>query len=106
MPEYRLQQLFYSFFFSSRRRHTRCGRDWSSDVCSSDLLSPSRQRWPVGLDGKPETSTSYRITLLLVERRFGFPSKKVFWKYQPGPQLSTSPTFKSSPRMWRIMSCG
>src|SRR3989442_11796577 len=26
------------FFFSSRRRHTRCGRDWSSDVCSSDLL--------------------------------------------------------------------
>src|SRR6266542_6537199 len=26
------------FFFSSRRRHTRCYRDWSSDVCSSDLL--------------------------------------------------------------------
>src|SRR5208282_63879 len=25
------------FFFSSRRRHTRCYRDWSSDVCSSDL---------------------------------------------------------------------
>src|SRR5690606_21757265 len=29
------------FFFSSRRRHTRFSRDWSSDVCSSDLeLSP------------------------------------------------------------------
>src|SRR2546422_6508035 len=27
----------YFFFFSSRRRHTRCSRDWSSDVCSSDL---------------------------------------------------------------------
>src|SRR2546422_3277124 len=27
------------FFFSSRRRHTRCSRDWSSDVCSSDLFS-------------------------------------------------------------------
>src|SRR5438874_646494 len=26
-----------SFFFSSRRRHTRSLRDWSSDVCSSDL---------------------------------------------------------------------
>src|SRR3989442_11416063 len=26
-----------SFFFSSRRRHKICGRDWSSDVCSSDL---------------------------------------------------------------------
>src|SRR2546422_1258893 len=29
--------LFCFFFFSSRRRHTRCSRDWSSDVCSSDL---------------------------------------------------------------------
>src|SRR3712207_7123471 len=27
------------FFFSSRRRHTRYWRDWSSDVCSSDLLT-------------------------------------------------------------------
>src|SRR3982750_4973745 len=26
------------FFFSSRRRHTRSDRDWSSDVCSSDLV--------------------------------------------------------------------
>src|SRR5690606_39823824 len=26
------------FFFSSRRRHTRFSRDWSSDVCSSDLM--------------------------------------------------------------------
>src|SRR6266498_5127854 len=33
------------FFFSSRRRHTRCGRDWSSDVCSSDLpLHPMQSR--------------------------------------------------------------
>src|SRR2546429_4362855 len=29
---------FCYFFFSSRRRHTRCSRDWSSDVCSSDLF--------------------------------------------------------------------
>src|SRR5207253_8232527 len=29
---------FYVFFFSSRRRHTRWPRDWSSDVCSSDLV--------------------------------------------------------------------
>src|SRR5690606_41141833 len=28
------------FFFSSRRRHTRFSRDWSSDVCSSDLAAP------------------------------------------------------------------
>src|SRR5690606_39730469 len=31
--------LFF-FFFSSRRRHTRFSRDWSSDVCSSDLSEP------------------------------------------------------------------
>src|SRR2546422_2205474 len=31
------------FFFSSRRRHTRCSRDWSSDVCSSDL--PAFHDW-------------------------------------------------------------
>src|SRR3712207_2926537 len=30
--------LVYLFFFSSRRRHTRYWRDWSSDVCSSDLM--------------------------------------------------------------------
>src|SRR6266436_8407207 len=29
--------VIFFFFFSSRRRHTRCSRDWSSDVCSSDL---------------------------------------------------------------------
>src|SRR3712207_891487 len=29
--------LMFFFFFSSRRRHTRYWRDWSSDVCSSDL---------------------------------------------------------------------
>src|SRR5579885_3724208 len=31
------------FFFSSRRRHTRSKRDWSSDVCSSDLAGPKRR---------------------------------------------------------------
>src|SRR5262245_37013001 len=34
---------YFSFFFSSRRRHTRCLSDWSSDVCSSDL----RKRQPL-----------------------------------------------------------
>src|SRR5207253_8153997 len=29
--------IYFFFFFSSRRRHTRWPRDWSSDVCSSDL---------------------------------------------------------------------
>src|SRR5690606_40884912 len=33
----RLSIFLFFFFFSSRRRHTRFSRDWSSDVCSSDL---------------------------------------------------------------------
>src|SRR5690625_5791924 len=41
--------LLFVFFFSSRRRHTRWPRDWSSDVCSSDLLHfaiANGLRWP------------------------------------------------------------
>src|SRR5256884_1055060 len=36
-----LLSLLAMVFFSSRRRHTRCSRDWSSDVCSSDLSTKS-----------------------------------------------------------------
>src|SRR2546429_9770979 len=35
--------MLFLFFFSSRRRHTRCRRDWSSDVCSSDLACLVRE---------------------------------------------------------------
>src|SRR2546429_7026310 len=34
-----MSRFGFIFFFSSRRRHTRCSRDWSSDVCSSDLIA-------------------------------------------------------------------
>src|SRR5699024_12018969 len=51
------------FFFSSRRRHTRSKRDWSSDVCSSDL--------PAGR-GKP-TRTRIRRALGALARR-GYPT--------------------------------
>src|SRR3989440_2795996 len=51
IPEYlcspsRVRLSMFVFFFSSRRRHTRSDRDWSSDVCSSDLggrLASGRQ---------------------------------------------------------------
>src|SRR2546421_6556231 len=39
-----LWRLF--FFFSSRRRHTRSDRDWSSDVCSSDLPTSAAAKDP------------------------------------------------------------
>src|SRR6266542_4165113 len=48
----------FFFFFSSRRRHTRCYRDWSSDVCSSDLDGGRwvELRMPILLGGHaPET---------------------------------------------------
>src|SRR5690348_11550971 len=53
----------FSFFFSSRRRHTRWTGDWSSDVCSSDLCQPAARirqactgpvaaRWPTADAGR------------------------------------------------------
>src|SRR5690606_37696815 len=60
---------FICFFFSSRRRHTRFSRDWSSDVCSSDLWSlvcrsfatstaPSLSPTPTPTRRSPNTSPS------------------------------------------------
>src|SRR5256884_3532116 len=40
-----LRESALVFFFSSRRRHTRCSRDWSSDVCSSDLFFDASGHW-------------------------------------------------------------
>src|SRR5256885_15358217 len=39
-----MASVLFFFFFSSRRRHTRLQGDWSSDVCSSDLLMTVRER--------------------------------------------------------------
>src|SRR5690554_7786939 len=52
--------FFFFFFFSSRRRHTRCGRDWSSDVCSSDLSVP---HGPETHDRREPWSQSHRELL-------------------------------------------
>src|SRR3989449_3863697 len=49
LASYLFPSLF--FFFSSRRRHTRCSRDWSSDVCSSDLTTPLSDTRSVGVGG-------------------------------------------------------
>src|ERR1035437_10515804 len=38
VPHRQPHSLIFYFFFSSRRRHTRYWRDWSSDLCSSDLV--------------------------------------------------------------------
>src|SRR5207249_6805701 len=41
------------FFFSSRRRHTRSKRDWSSDVCSSDLRGGKAMKFPRSVSSVP-----------------------------------------------------
>src|SRR5690625_6600951 len=49
--------MFNQYFFTSRRRHTRWPRDWSSDVCSSDLDGRPGGDQPVrggSLEGDPE----------------------------------------------------
>src|SRR5258707_9301426 len=59
----RLSPTTLFFFFSSRRRHTRYWRDWSSDVCSSDLpdfprrasLLPRALIFDIGTQGEPRT---------------------------------------------------
>src|SRR5690349_24582080 len=48
--------FFFFFFFSSRRRHTRSLRDWSSDVCSSDL-APARP----GRHARPARAADARV---------------------------------------------
>src|SRR3989442_15250617 len=52
-----VRRSYVFFFFSSRRRHTRCGRDWSSDVCSSDLRIP---RGPKAARRGQRTRTAWR----------------------------------------------
>src|SRR5205085_8865744 len=62
--------IFFFFFFSSRRRHTRFDCDWSSDVCSSDLLfriqeraradSWIRKRWGVIIDSSAILAVFFR----------------------------------------------
>src|SRR5690606_39975150 len=57
---------FFSFFFSSRRRHTRFSRDWSSDVCSSDLFLVNAGAPPLSAwlpDAYPEASWSGMVFL-------------------------------------------
>src|SRR5205085_6662903 len=77
--------FFFFFFFSSRRRHTRFDCDWSSDVCSSDLILPApfrsgsmvRLRCEIGSSKRSRSSVSVIICIALPpfsrseERRVG-----------------------------------
>src|SRR5256884_5879361 len=60
----RERTLGVCFFFSSRRRHTRCSRDWSSDVCSSDLPVTEQERWEEASGYSPSTLASNIAALI------------------------------------------
>src|SRR5204862_4949578 len=69
----------FFFFFSSRRRHTRSLRDWSSDVCSSDLLRAGRGALRLGQatpdveddDGEHRAQREGDAPAPFVQRRLG-----------------------------------
>src|SRR5699024_102624 len=65
--------FFVLFFFSSRRRHTRSKRDWSSDVCSSDLSGAARgnagEVTPIQVTPMPEPALLTEIMKGVTTRR-------------------------------------
>src|SRR5699024_11926624 len=75
------RSLSLFFFFSSRRRHTRSKRDWSSDVCSSDLdaevgssssaeaITADDSVAPADTDEAADLTTEERVASLLVSER-------------------------------------
>src|SRR5206468_7611249 len=80
------------FFFSSRRRHTRSDRDWSSDVCSSDLswnwnTSPVLRLlipWSTGSTSRKPSVVpprAPRTRMRSEERRVGKECRSRRWEY-------------------------
>src|SRR5439155_12890379 len=79
--------FYFYFFFSSRRRHTRWPRDWSSDVCSSDLAHVER----ASIDVRPRGDEQVEVALSCEagtepiarseERRVGKECRSREWPY-------------------------
>src|SRR5690349_24948654 len=86
------------FLFSSRRRHTRSLRDWSSDVCSSDLLcnEDGRRNYSRPRDFETEKKENVMATQEIVEaqprdrseeRRVGKECRCRGWPYQGNDEM-------------------
>src|SRR5690625_4714631 len=84
------------FFFSSRRRHTRWPRDWSSDVCSSDLLPGERVR-AVTEAGPPAKFLRARVTEVLEASALRVPDRRLAFA-APGESAQTDVLAAGAPR--------
>src|SRR5690606_29392820 len=99
---------FFFFFFSSRRRHTRFSRDWSSDVCSSDLILVSTvvSHWviksKVGLSLLPTIRVSFMAPLF--SSNTGKPVAGAMASFPNCPQEARS-FKKSTPESSKKSSC-
>src|SRR5690606_39493829 len=78
---------FLVFFFSSRRRHTRFSRDWSSDVCSSDL---AEREVPWTLFPGMEISIDEQSTCLTLRSPYLPPMAEGEW-YPTSDRISLEP---------------
>src|SRR2546429_1976944 len=81
----RWYRIVRCFFFSSRRRHTRCSRDWSSDVCSSDLLT--LQLLEAGILGRELREENFTVV--------GFPCNQ-FAAQEPGSEAEIAAFCRSN----------
>src|SRR5262245_4538184 len=109
LVRFRLRVMTYLlFFFSSRRRHTRCLSDWSSDVCSSDLpIKPLRlaartdsdtsvsvmdyfKEWlaDLGIDSEVETYQSNKLTSVILDGDYD--TFEWGWYVEPDPDSMLS----------------
>src|SRR6266536_6503287 len=88
------------FFFSSRRRHTRSTRDWSSDVCSSDLKGGRVQGWKIpGNAGYPRLGCKIPSSILppFILPSLSLPYCSILYHFLPPPFLHCLHPFPPSP---------
>src|SRR6266550_739000 len=95
----------FFFFFSSRRRHTRCSRDWSSDVCSSDLCVEGISRLMRTEEHEPINLGSDRMVSIneLVDIVAGIAGKRVVKRYDPAKPQGVRGRNSDNTRLRRVL---
>src|SRR6266513_372358 len=88
------------FFFSSRRRHTRSKRDWSSDVCSSDLRTAGLPQGVVLMDAGYGNDTGLRTDITALGLRYvaGIGPNTSVWPPGEAPMAPQSRTGRGRPQ--------